>query len=112
MPLPECNTTILDYNKGKNLAGYRKGISESQYCAYDPAGTMDSCEGDSGGPLHIGSTNTTLAQIVGIVSFSATCGSTLPSIYTRVAFYLDWIEQHVWPNDKPIEPLIYYTDEE
>lgn len=41
-----------------------------------------------------------LYHIVGITSFGAICGSGLPSVYTRVSHYLDWIEENVWPEDK------------
>lgn len=96
MPLDECNTKLL-----KNFPrepAIRNGISESQYCAYDPNGKSDSCQGDSGGPLQLFEQQTEQTKIVGIVSFGVSCGTKLPSIYTRVAYYLEWIELHVWPN--------------
>lgn len=99
MLLEECNTTLLDSNKILNFATLRTGVSEGQYCAYDPKAGNDSCQGDSGGPLQFFSDNTSgIATVVGIVSFGIGCGSTLPGIYTRVAHYLDWIESVVWPN--------------
>lgn len=39
-----------------------------------------------------------LSTLVGVTSFGITCGSTLPSVYARVAFYADWIERIVWPS--------------
>lgn len=98
MPLVECNTTILDYNKFANQKAFRNGIHVSQYCVYDPAHKSDSCEGDSGGPLQLIQSDSDLAQIVGIVSYGIGCGSVLPSIYTRVSYFLYWIETVVWPN--------------
>lgn len=98
VPLAECNATLLQYNTLADLKSFRDGISNGQYCAYDSNGKNDSCQGDSGGPLQIVSPASKSAKIVGIVSFGVSCGAKLPSIYTRVAFYLDWIESHVWPN--------------
>lgn len=96
MPLNECNTTLLKYFPDR--PAFQNGIDQSQYCAHDPIGKRDSCQGDSGGPLQLIQEDAELAQVVGIVSFGISCGTRLPSIYTRVAFYLDWIESHVWPN--------------
>lgn len=103
MPSPQCNTTLLNYNQQVNAASIRNGISEGQYCAYDPRGKVDACQGDSGGPLQVfRSSNTAIATVVGVVSFGIGCGSPgVPGVYTRVAFYLDWIAQHVWPNTSP-----------
>lgn len=38
-----------------------------------------------------------IAYVVDIVSFAISGGTSLLSIYTRVAFDADWIEKHVWP---------------
>lgn len=99
MPLAECNGTFWKYNQEKNLAAFRQGIFDGQYCAYDPHTMNDSCQGDSGGPLqYFTEGNSTVAVVVGVVSFGISCGNLLPGIYTRVAYYLDWIESIVWPN--------------
>lgn len=105
MPLSECNTVFLNYNRDKMLAAFQNGISEGQYCAHDPQLRSDSCEGDSGGPLQIIHSDQALAKIVGVVSFGIGCSTSLPGIYTRVAHYLDWIETHVWPNGEIATPL-------
>lgn len=109
MPLEQCNRTYLEYNKMANQKAFRNGISESQYCAYDPDGVRDTCPGDSGGPLQIFPRDAKLATVVGIISFGVTCGATLPSIYTRVAHYLEWIEEHAWPNGVVAQPLVDYS---
>lgn len=95
VPLSQCNATYLEFNRDANHDELLNGISESQYCAQDLKGRRDTCYGDSGGPLQI-FRNSYTPHIVGIVSFGASCG-TLPGIYTRVAYYADWIESHVWP---------------
>lgn len=88
----------MNYNQdnNKNIAAFRGGLVEGQYCAIDPEFKRDSCRGDSGGPLQIFDKSKT-ARIVGIVSFGISCGTQLPGIYTRVAHYVDWIASHVWP---------------
>lgn len=105
MPLSRCNATVLEYNQQRNEKPFRNGVSETQYCAYDPEGRKDSCEGDSGGPLQIIPHNSNIAKVVGVVSFGIACGSPFPGIYTRVASYVDWIESHVWPDGKIAAPM-------
>lgn len=106
MPLSQCNTKIWNYNKEKNLPILRNGISESQYCASDRNRNSDDCEGYGGGSLQIVKQDSVTTKIVGVASFDVECGTELPSIYTRVAYYLKWIEAHVWPNGSLAEPLI------
>lgn len=98
LPLKECNSTILEYNKLPNYSSFRNGVSESQYCALDMMMENDSCQGYNGGPLQIYPSGAKLAKIVGIVSFGMGCGTDRPGIYTRVPYYLDWIESNIWPN--------------
>ena len=59
---------------------------------------IDSCNGDSGGPLIMkGFINDPYYQI-GIVSFGLkNCGSDIPAVYTRVTNYLPWIERNLKP---------------
>jgi len=48
--------------------------------------TVSSCNGDSGGPLVVSN------LLVGATSWgNATCNPNQPSIYTRISFYLAWI---------------------
>lgn len=97
VPLSKCNATYMDFDRGINRTEFRNGITSSQYCAQDPAGIQDSCQGDSGGPLQMFKNHSDTAHVVGIVSFGVDCG-TFPGIYTRIAYFLKWIESHVWPS--------------
>lgn len=57
-------------------------------------------QGDSGGPLQTNhTTKDNIFFIVGVTSFGKNCGSQIPAVYTRVAYYLDWIESVVWPQN-------------
>ena len=81
----------------------RNKIQETQLCAGRQGGPkgVDSCKGDSGGPLHslefLHDEPRYIQQ--GIVSFGPSdCGKVaLPGVYTRVAFYLDWILDQLQP---------------
>ncbi|XP_031637932.1 serine protease persephone-like [Contarinia nasturtii] len=99
-PLNDCNNTYLNHFALKNHAVFKDGLIPGQYCAYDPKWRMDSCQGDSGGSLQKMSNNDpNTVEIVAIVSFAHGCALELPSIYTRVAHYIDWITPIVWPQN-------------
>lgn len=73
------------------LDGYRDGkVHDNVFCAEDAA--RKTCRGDSGGPV-LDATET----IIGIVSWgkSECTGDGQPGVYTRVAAYADWIDQHI-----------------
>ncbi|XP_070528702.1 phenoloxidase-activating factor 3-like isoform X2 [Cardiocondyla obscurior] len=69
-------------------------VSYKQLCAGGEAGT-DSCKGDSGGPLQAFSRyNIKSLRVVqhGVVSYGVkNCSLGVPGVYTRVAYYMDWI---------------------
>jgi len=70
-------------------------------CAGDPRNNWarDSCYGDSGGPLQVYPESECLFQVIGIVSFGRGCALyQIPGVYTRVSYYLPWIEDNVWPH--------------
>lgn len=93
VPLLECNATHIAYGTSRS---YRSGLNDGHYCAFDPELKKDACQSDSGGPLQL--VENKESTIVGIVSFGLSCGSAVPSVYARVAYYLDWIEGIVWPS--------------
>uniref|UniRef100_A0A182ILQ1 Peptidase S1 domain-containing protein n=1 Tax=Anopheles atroparvus TaxID=41427 RepID=A0A182ILQ1_ANOAO len=70
----------------------RQGLIEQQMCAGDIR--MDTCYGDSGGPLQIKlmANNRLVPFIVGVTSFGRFCGTGTPAVYTRVSSYLSWIQ--------------------
>lgn len=83
-------------------------VTDSQYCAYDPTFKSDTCKGDSGGPLQLFYPGSNMPDIVGIASYGKTsCPSMAPDIFTKVPYYLDWIQSHVWPNETPMK---YFND--
>lgn len=67
-------------------------IGEGQLCA-GAEFNIDSCSGDSGGPLM---SQKLYWTIEGIVSFGHKCGlEGWPGVYTRVTSYVDWIKSMI-----------------
>ncbi|XP_017781181.1 PREDICTED: venom protease-like [Nicrophorus vespilloides] len=95
----EDNNTEYNRNYGVNLRTLQDGIDEkTQICAGDPG--KDTCPGDSGGPLQTKYQFQLYRNyyIHGVTSFGKACLLTnSPGVYTRVANYIDWIENIVWP---------------
>lgn len=75
--------------------------------------TFFSSFGDSGSPLQYKTAyevfpsdfNTTYlshfylsSNVVGIVSFGISCGLDIPSVYTKLAYYRDWISSVIQKN--------------
>ncbi|GAB0087380.1 serine protease snake-like [Sergentomyia squamirostris] len=79
---------------------FEEGLKDSQICAGSYIDSMDTCQGDSGGPLSYSVWNETIFtkihHLVGVTSFGKGCGIQVPSIYTKVGVYLDWIEGIAW----------------
>uniref|UniRef100_A0A182QZA9 Peptidase S1 domain-containing protein n=1 Tax=Anopheles farauti TaxID=69004 RepID=A0A182QZA9_9DIPT len=73
-----------------------EGLREDQLCAHSE--TMDTCEGDSGGPLQVKLHDVfgnVFPFVVGVVSFGTPCTEGSTGVYTRIGSYLDWIAQEV-----------------
>lgn len=71
-------------------------VTRYQMCAGGKE--SDSCSGDSGGPLQVSTKLYGDSRMVqqGIVSYGpAHCASNLPGIYTKVAYYMDWILDNI-----------------
>ncbi|XP_055606254.1 ovochymase-2-like [Uranotaenia lowii] len=92
--LSVINTTECLSRLPTNRRSLPRGLVEEQFCA--ASSTMDTCEGDSGGPLQTERADVTgfkVPLVVGVVSFGTPCSSGSTGVYTRVASYQKWIEQ-------------------
>lgn len=67
-------------------------ITEEHICAGSTGSSI--CYGDSGGPLLYKTPTGTFVQ-VGVASFSATCDSSKPNVFTRMSTYTDLIKTSV-----------------
>jgi len=72
---------------------YPAYIGDKNICTNSGKGTP--CDGDQGGALYIIEPDGK-PTLIGIVSyqFSLGCTKLWPAVYTRVSYFLDWIEQN------------------
>ncbi|CAK6444861.1 unnamed protein product [Pipistrellus nathusii] len=92
VPIVENRECDSKYHAGLYTGDNVRIVRKDMICA----GTtnMDSCQGDTGGPL-VCKVNGTWMQ-AGVVSWGEGCGDpNRPRIYTRVTSYLHWIHQHI-----------------
>jgi len=90
--LQELTMEIWDNDKCRTTYGAQApgGIISSMLCAGQKS--MDSCSGDSGGPMVVGNGNTW--EQVGVVSWGIGCGKAhFPGVYTRVNEMTSWIQK-------------------
>lgn len=86
-------------------------LQSDQICAgIQDLGGKDSCQGDSGGPLFLpGET----PSLVGIVSYGDGCAQKQKAgVYTRVASFIDWIEESIATYRQPTGGLTLQNIEE
>ncbi|XP_058064735.1 serine protease 53-like [Anopheles bellator] len=72
------------------------GFRDDQFCAVGD--DMDTCEGDSGGPIGVKRLNVggfVVPMVVGVVSFGTPCSAGSSGVYTKISPYIDWIEREI-----------------
>lgn len=90
--LQTVETEIVEFNACKAALPEDAPLHETNVCSDSLQKGISACNGDSGGPLVIEKEDAT-SELIGIVSWGyIPCGlANLPSIYTRVSAYTDWI---------------------
>ncbi|XP_055548998.1 serine protease 53-like isoform X2 [Wyeomyia smithii] len=99
----ECGETYTnDTNRKLPL-----GLQDHHICAVDEK--MDTCEGDSGGPLQIKLMHNARVTpfIVGVTSFGTICGTSSPGVYTKVSSYHNWIVDTMKSHGENVNEFIY-----
>ncbi|XP_049294355.1 transmembrane protease serine 9-like [Anopheles funestus] len=98
---PISNENCSENYTPATIRGLRKGLDEHHICAGDEK--MDTCLGDSGGPLHIRLQHNGKVTpfLVGLTSFGRPCGQSHPGVYTRIAPFRSWILETLQSNGAP-----------
>ncbi|XP_021702578.1 uncharacterized protein LOC5566813 isoform X1 [Aedes aegypti] len=93
--LKPINNSECHESYGTSLRRLREGIKNHQMCAGDER--MDTCPGDSGGPLQVRLLHNGKMTpfLVGVTSFGSACGNANPGVYTRVSSFFTWIEETI-----------------
>ncbi|XP_031440936.2 complement factor I-like isoform X2 [Clupea harengus] len=82
-----ANVALLDNCQSYHTEGFHQGMM----CAGDVDGRVDSCQGDTGGPL-VCKDPSGVSYVWGVVGHRNRCGERgSPGLYTQVAHYYDWI---------------------
>ena len=98
--LKEAQVPIVHKRKCRKAFTYP--IDDRQICAGYKKGGVDSCAGDSGGPLLCPKVVNGVERYVvyGVTSYGEGCGQKGKyGIYTKVAHYLKWINRIIRDND-------------
>ncbi|GBP41780.1 Transmembrane protease serine 3 [Eumeta japonica] len=71
------------------------GVVQDSHICTSGLGGVGACGGDSGGPLFTTSNDRTV--LIGVTSFGSAlgCSAGLPTVYTRITSYIDFIQQHL-----------------
>uniref|UniRef100_A0A8C3XA89 Serine protease HGFAC n=1 Tax=Catagonus wagneri TaxID=51154 RepID=A0A8C3XA89_9CETA len=101
--LREALVPLVADHKCSSPEVYGADISPNMLCAGYSDCRADACQGDSGGPLACEKNG--VAYLYGIISWGDGCGRlNKPGVYTRVANYVDWISDRIWPSKRPADP--------
>ncbi|XP_054438187.1 hepatocyte growth factor activator isoform X3 [Pteronotus mesoamericanus] len=98
--LREALVPLVADHKCSSPEVYGADISPNMLCAGYFDCKSDACQGDSGGPLACEKNG--VAYLYGIISWGDGCGRlNKPGVYTRVANYVDWINDRIRPPKRP-----------
>ncbi|XP_004432296.1 PREDICTED: hepatocyte growth factor activator [Ceratotherium simum simum] len=98
--LREALVPLVADHKCSSPEVYGADISPNMLCAGYFDCKSDACQGDSGGPLACEKNG--VAHLYGIISWGDGCGRlNKPGVYTRVANYVDWINDRIRPPKRP-----------
>ncbi|XP_030110566.1 hepatocyte growth factor activator isoform X3 [Mus musculus] len=99
--LLEALVPLVADHKCSSPEVYGADISPNMLCAGYFDCKSDACQGDSGGPLVCEKNG--VAYLYGIISWGDGCGRlNKPGVYTRVANYVDWINDRIRPPKRPV----------
>lgn len=92
--LQQAQVPLVSREQCNALNSYQDMIGPRQLCAGYPEGGVDTCAGDSGGPLYIVQDGRPVQ--IGITSFGNGCGlENYYGIYTNVSRFIPWLSNYL-----------------
>ncbi|CAH6797838.1 F12 [Phodopus roborovskii] len=95
--LQEAQVPFISQERCSDADVHGDAILPGMLCAGFLEGGTDACQGDSGGPLVCEEgTEEHRLTLRGVISWGSGCGDrNKPGVYTDVASYLAWIQEHI-----------------
>ncbi|XP_041256974.1 acrosin-like [Onychostruthus taczanowskii] len=90
--LQQAKVQLIDVQLCNSSDWYAGEVHPYNLCAGYPQGNIDSCKGDSGGPLMCQEKNSDYWWVIGITSWGKGCArARRPGIYLSIQYFYDWI---------------------
>lgn len=93
-PMQRVDTEIFEYEECKKRMPKNSSLDPLNVCSSSMDAQISACSGDSGGPFVVENAYG-VAEQVGVTSWVyMPCGQdNIPSVYTRVSAFIEWIEE-------------------
>ncbi|XP_023360047.1 transmembrane protease serine 12 [Sarcophilus harrisii] len=94
--LQEAELHYIPRSTCNKRESYGGRVVETSFCAGEEDGIVDTCLGDSGGPLMCYLPDAGKFYLMGITSFGHGCGrKNYPGVYVQVQFFKNWVIKEV-----------------
>lgn len=99
VPIHDNSVCVKKYQEKRRFASENQ-FGNLVFCAGDLRGGHDNCKGDSGGPMMYSIRNGTRFYQIGIISYGIRCAEPgVPSVYTSVPMFINWIDNVINQDD-------------